>query len=158
MHLIKAHNLNTRDMEKINVQAKPHKIEDLDEPIGEIQLEIKDEPIAQDTDSQSQTTSETDSSTVEKTTALKTHREIRADTCGKVKFNPRAIGPRVRVIRGNVIFEPQPEINPYLKSEDPKCVLSELQNQSEDSKGIFSDLKLQSEDSKSVIFEIQKTI
>ncbi|XP_046809727.1 uncharacterized protein LOC111688198 isoform X2 [Lucilia cuprina] len=62
--------------------------------------------------------------------ALKTHREIRADTCGKVKFNPRAIGPRVRVIRGNVIFEPQPEINPYLKSEDPKSVLSELQNQS----------------------------
>ncbi|TMW53962.1 hypothetical protein DOY81_001019 [Sarcophaga bullata] len=63
--------------------------------------------------------------------ALKTHREIRADTCGKVKFNPRAIGPRVRVIRGNVIFEPQPEINPYLKSEDPKTVLSELQNQAQ---------------------------
>ncbi|XP_065357890.1 uncharacterized protein LOC135952040 [Calliphora vicina] len=63
--------------------------------------------------------------------ALKTHRDIRADSCGKVKFNPRAIGPRVRVIRGNVIFEPQPEINPYLKSEDPKSVLTELQNQSQ---------------------------
>lgn len=63
--------------------------------------------------------------------ALKTHREIRPDTCGKVKFNPRAIGPRVRVVRGNVIFEPQPEINPYLRSEDPKSVLAELQNQPE---------------------------
>lgn len=61
--------------------------------------------------------------------ALKTHRELRGDTCGKVKFNPRAIGPRVRVIRGNVVFEAQPEFNAYLKSEDPKNVLSELQNQ-----------------------------
>lgn len=61
--------------------------------------------------------------------ALKTHREIREDSCGKVKFNPRAVGPRVRVIRGTVVFEAQPEINPYLKSEDPKGVLTELQNQ-----------------------------
>ncbi|XP_037933749.1 protein suppressor of hairy wing [Teleopsis dalmanni] len=50
---------------------------------------------------------------------LKMHREIRPDTCGKVKFNPRALGPRVRVVRGNIIFEPQPEINPYLRSDDP---------------------------------------
>uniref|UniRef100_A0A1A9WKA5 C2H2-type domain-containing protein n=1 Tax=Glossina brevipalpis TaxID=37001 RepID=A0A1A9WKA5_9MUSC len=60
--------------------------------------------------------------------ALKTHRNTRPDTCGKVRFNPRAVGPRVRVVRGNVIFEPQPEINPYLRSEDPKSVLAELQN------------------------------
>ncbi|KAL9930931.1 uncharacterized protein ACN427_000165 isoform 1-T2 [Glossina fuscipes fuscipes] len=60
--------------------------------------------------------------------ALKTHRNTRPDSCGKIKFNPRAVGPRVRVVRGNVMFEPQPEINPYLRSEDPKNVLAELQN------------------------------
>uniref|UniRef100_A0A1B0FIJ6 C2H2-type domain-containing protein n=1 Tax=Glossina morsitans morsitans TaxID=37546 RepID=A0A1B0FIJ6_GLOMM len=60
--------------------------------------------------------------------ALKTHRNTRSDSCGKIKFNPRAVGPRVRVVRGNVMFEPQPEINPYLRSEDPKNVLAELKN------------------------------
>ncbi|KAM7352491.1 uncharacterized protein ACRADG_004983 isoform 2-T2 [Cochliomyia hominivorax] len=284
-HLNRAHNLNHRDMEKINVQAKPFLIEVTDEPESptipnDIKPQIKEEPITQDTDSQSLTISETESIIAENSSsisptpkilkvtnikpqrqryvcdkcgrtcssktmlndhilancsrepqyackecnkkfyshgtlqchmtihtgelphkcnycdkrfrtrgqvkvhhrthtgerpffcqvcsqrfthretliahlsrhigmkrykcygcdkhfscisALKTHREIRADTCGKVKFNPRAIGPRVRVIRGNVIFEPQPEINPYLKSEDPKSVLSELQNQSQNS-------------------------
>lgn len=51
--------------------------------------------------------------------ALRTHRKIRQDTCGKVKMNARAIGPRVRVVKGSVHFEPQPEVNHYLRTEDP---------------------------------------
>lgn len=49
---------------------------------------------------------------------LKTHRTTRPQTCGLVKLNARAVGPRVRVIKGNVIFEPQPVYNArLLKSE-----------------------------------------
>lgn len=36
------------------------------------------------------------------------HRNTRAESCGQFELNTRAIGPRVRVIRGRVVFEPQP--------------------------------------------------
>ncbi|XP_055849269.1 uncharacterized protein LOC129914177 [Episyrphus balteatus] len=45
---------------------------------------------------------------------LKTHRATRPETCGRVELNARAVGPRVRVIKGNVIFEPQPIYNARL--------------------------------------------
>ncbi|XP_034473672.1 uncharacterized protein LOC117781061 [Drosophila innubila] len=57
---------------------------------------------------------------------LRAHRRLRPDTCGKVKFTARAHGPRVRVIRGEVIFESHPEHNGYLRSEDPLNILSEI--------------------------------
>ncbi|KAH8281669.1 hypothetical protein KR054_002112 [Drosophila jambulina] len=57
---------------------------------------------------------------------LRAHRRLRPDTCGKVKFTARAHGPRVRVVRGEVIFEPHPEHNGYLRSEDPVNILTEL--------------------------------
>lgn len=57
---------------------------------------------------------------------LRAHRRLRPDTCGKVKFTARAHGPRVRVIRGEVVFESQPEHNGYLRSEDPLNILSEM--------------------------------
>ncbi|XP_055908839.1 uncharacterized protein LOC129943428 [Eupeodes corollae] len=51
---------------------------------------------------------------------LKTHRSVRPETCGRVELNARAVGPRVRVIKGNVIFEPQPIYNARLaKAEKP---------------------------------------
>lgn len=56
---------------------------------------------------------------------LRAHRRLRPDTCGKVKFTARAHGPRVRVVRGEVVFEPHPEHNGYLRSEDPLNILSE---------------------------------
>ncbi|XP_037708626.1 uncharacterized protein LOC119546429 [Drosophila subpulchrella] len=56
---------------------------------------------------------------------LRAHRRLRPDTCGKVKFTARAHGPRVRVIRGEVIFEHHPEHNGYLRSEDPLNILSQ---------------------------------
>ncbi|XP_017095631.3 uncharacterized protein [Drosophila bipectinata] len=56
---------------------------------------------------------------------LRAHRRIRPDTCGKVKFTARAHGPRVRVIKGEVVFESHPEHNGYLRSEDPLNILSE---------------------------------
>ncbi|XP_033149035.1 zinc finger protein 236 isoform X1 [Drosophila busckii] len=59
---------------------------------------------------------------------LRAHRRLRPDTCGKVKFTARAHGPRVRVIKGEVVFEPQPEHNGYLRSEDPLNILSEIQS------------------------------
>ncbi|XP_017474049.1 PREDICTED: zinc finger and BTB domain-containing protein 38 [Rhagoletis zephyria] len=39
---------------------------------------------------------------------LSMHRSTRPATCGQFELNSRAIGPRVRVIRGRVVFEPQP--------------------------------------------------
>ncbi|XP_053958840.1 uncharacterized protein LOC128863620 isoform X1 [Anastrepha ludens] len=39
---------------------------------------------------------------------LSMHRATRPDTCGQYELNTRAVGPRVRVIRGRVVFEPQP--------------------------------------------------
>ncbi|XP_014092633.2 uncharacterized protein [Bactrocera oleae] len=39
---------------------------------------------------------------------LSMHRSTRPETCGQFELNTRAIGPRVRVIRGRVVFEPQP--------------------------------------------------
>ncbi|XP_023031396.1 uncharacterized protein LOC6642301 isoform X2 [Drosophila willistoni] len=57
---------------------------------------------------------------------LRAHRRLRPDTCGKVKFTARAHGPRVRVIKGEVIFEGHPEHNGYLRSEDPLKILSEM--------------------------------
>ncbi|KAH8334662.1 hypothetical protein KR059_012896 [Drosophila kikkawai] len=57
---------------------------------------------------------------------LRAHRRLRPDTCGKVKFTARAHGPRVRVVRGEVLFEPHPEHNGYLRSEDPVNILTEL--------------------------------
>ncbi|KAM8715078.1 hypothetical protein ACLKA7_002171 [Drosophila subpalustris] len=57
---------------------------------------------------------------------LRAHRRLRPDTCGKVKFTARAHGPRVRVIRGEVVFESHPEHNGYLRSEDPLNILSEI--------------------------------
>lgn len=39
---------------------------------------------------------------------LSMHRNTRAESCGQFELNTRAIGPRVRVIRGRVVFEPQP--------------------------------------------------
>ncbi|KAH8255461.1 hypothetical protein KR038_003699, partial [Drosophila bunnanda] len=62
---------------------------------------------------------------------LRAHRRLRPDTCGKVKFTARAHGPRVRVVRGEVIFEPHPEHNGYLRSEDPVNILTELAQTSE---------------------------
>lgn len=59
---------------------------------------------------------------------LRAHRRLRPDTCGKVKFTARAHGPRVRVIRGEVVFESHPEHNGYLRSEDPLNILSEINN------------------------------
>ncbi|XP_033159598.1 uncharacterized protein LOC117140648 isoform X3 [Drosophila mauritiana] len=56
---------------------------------------------------------------------LRAHRRLRPDTCGKVKFTARAHGPRVRVIRGEVVFEYHPEHNGYLRSEDPLNILSQ---------------------------------
>nr|XP_016994337.2 uncharacterized protein LOC108055483 [Drosophila takahashii] len=56
---------------------------------------------------------------------LRAHRRLRPDTCGKVKFTARAHGPRVRVIRGEVVFEHHPEHNGYLRSEDPLNILSQ---------------------------------
>ncbi|XP_022228046.2 uncharacterized protein LOC111077890 [Drosophila obscura] len=56
---------------------------------------------------------------------LRAHRRLRPDTCGKVKFTARAHGPRVRVIKGEVVFEPQPSYNGYLRSEDPLEILKE---------------------------------
>lgn len=57
---------------------------------------------------------------------LRAHRRLRPDTCGKVKFTARAHGPRVRVIRGEVIFESHPEHNGYLRSEDPLNIISQI--------------------------------
>ncbi|EDV99396.1 uncharacterized protein LOC6566922 [Drosophila grimshawi] len=57
---------------------------------------------------------------------LRAHRRLRPDTCGKVKFTARAHGPRVRVIRGEVVFESHPEHNGYLRSEDPLNIMSEI--------------------------------
>ncbi|KAH8238034.1 hypothetical protein KR032_011802 [Drosophila birchii] len=57
---------------------------------------------------------------------LRAHRRLRPDTCGKVKFTARAHGPRVRVVRGEVVFEPHPEHNGYLRSEDPINILTEV--------------------------------
>ncbi|XP_001355743.4 uncharacterized protein [Drosophila pseudoobscura] len=56
---------------------------------------------------------------------LRAHRRLRPDTCGKVKFTARAHGPRVRVIKGQVVFEHQPIYNGYLRSEDPLDILKE---------------------------------
>lgn len=56
---------------------------------------------------------------------LRAHRRLRPDTCGKVKFTARAHGPRVRVIRGEVVFQYHPEHNGYLRSEDPLNILSQ---------------------------------
>ncbi|XP_034666456.1 uncharacterized protein LOC117900260 [Drosophila subobscura] len=56
---------------------------------------------------------------------LRAHRRLRPDTCGKVKFTARAHGPRVRVIKGEVVFEHQPSYNGYLRSEDPLEILKE---------------------------------
>ncbi|XP_043642147.1 uncharacterized protein LOC122612528 isoform X2 [Drosophila teissieri] len=71
---------------------------------------------------------------------LRAHRRLRPDTCGKVKFTARAHGPRVRVIRGEVVFEHHPEHNGYLRSEDPLNILSQRDQtdstQPETAKGI----------------------
>ncbi|TDG45343.1 hypothetical protein AWZ03_008244 [Drosophila navojoa] len=61
---------------------------------------------------------------------LRAHRRLRPDTCGKVKFTARAHGPRVRVIRGEVVFESHPEHNGYLRSEDPINIISEIKQAS----------------------------
>ncbi|EDW13408.2 uncharacterized protein Dmoj_GI18195 [Drosophila mojavensis] len=61
---------------------------------------------------------------------LRAHRRLRPDTCGKVKFTARAHGPRVRVIRGEVVFESHPEHNGYLRSEDPINIMSEIKQAS----------------------------
>ncbi|XP_052854361.1 uncharacterized protein LOC128263374 [Drosophila gunungcola] len=63
---------------------------------------------------------------------LRAHRRLRPDTCGQVKFTARAHGPRVRVIRGEVVFEHHPEHNGYLRSEDPLNILSQ-RNQTDSS-------------------------
>ncbi|KAH8404754.1 hypothetical protein KR222_000077 [Zaprionus bogoriensis] len=64
---------------------------------------------------------------------LRAHRRLRPDTCGKVKFTARAHGPRVRVIRGEVVFESHPEHNGYLRSEDPLKILSEMNDANKES-------------------------
>ncbi|XP_030555976.1 sal-like protein 1 [Drosophila novamexicana] len=64
---------------------------------------------------------------------LRAHRRLRPDTCGKVKFTARAHGPRVRVIRGEVVFESHPEHNGYLRSEDPLNIMSEINQASKES-------------------------
>lgn len=68
---------------------------------------------------------------------LSTHRATRPDTCGQFELNTRAIGPRVRVIRGRVVFEPQPtepdvdepeDINMNADTVVAPAVLAEIQN------------------------------
>ncbi|XP_011199395.2 uncharacterized protein LOC105223377 [Bactrocera dorsalis] len=69
---------------------------------------------------------------------LSMHRATRPETCGQFELNTRAIGPRVRVIRGRVVFEPQPadpdddaaegDDDMNADTVDVPEVLSEIQN------------------------------